>query len=77
MKAQGGTSVVFIGSKNAVAAASGASAYASAKAAAEALTAAGLGPAYRILAGFEGGFDAAGHRSVSGWKNVGLPWRQG
>jgi NAD(P)-dependent dehydrogenase (short-subunit alcohol dehydrogenase family) len=34
MKAQGGTSVVFIGSKNAVAAASGASAYASAKAAA-------------------------------------------
>ena len=34
MKGQGGTSVVFIGSKNAVAAASGASAYASAKAAA-------------------------------------------
>ncbi|HYD48666.1 MAG TPA: bifunctional rhamnulose-1-phosphate aldolase/short-chain dehydrogenase [Terriglobales bacterium] len=34
MKTQGGTSVVFIGSKNAVAAAAGASAYASAKAAA-------------------------------------------
>lgn len=34
MKAQGGASVVFIGSKNAVAAAAGASAYASAKAAA-------------------------------------------
>lgn len=34
MKHQGGTSVIFIGSKNAVAAASGASAYASAKAAA-------------------------------------------
>ena len=34
MKAQGGSSVVFIGSKNAVAAAAGASAYASAKAAA-------------------------------------------
>ncbi|MDE2301171.1 MAG: SDR family oxidoreductase, partial [Sphingomonadales bacterium] len=34
MKAQGGTSVVFIGSKNALAAAAGASAYASAKAAA-------------------------------------------
>jgi rhamnulose-1-phosphate aldolase/alcohol dehydrogenase len=34
MKSQGGTSVVFIGSKNAVAAAAGASAYASAKAAA-------------------------------------------
>lgn len=47
------------------------------KAAADALTAAGLGPAYNILDGFEGGFDAAGHRSVSGWKNVGLPWRQG
>ena len=47
------------------------------KAAADALTAAGLGPAYNILDGFEGGFDAAGHRSVSGWKNAGLPWRQG
>lgn len=46
------------------------------RAAAEALTAAGLGPAYNIIDGFEGGHDAAGRRSVSGWKNVGLPWRQ-
>ena len=47
------------------------------RAAAEALTAAGLGPAYNVLEGFEGGHDAVGQRSVSGWKNAGLPWRQG
>ncbi len=47
------------------------------KAAADAVTAAGLGPAYNILDGFEGPHDAAGHRCVSGWKNVGLPWKQG
>ncbi len=47
------------------------------KAAADALTAAGLGPAYNILDGFEGGHDADGHRTVAGWKNAGLPWRQG
>ncbi|MGL5866383.1 MAG: rhodanese-like domain-containing protein [Dermatophilaceae bacterium] len=46
-------------------------------AAAQALTAAGLGPAYNVLDGFEGPHDAAGHRTVSGWKNSGLPWRQG
>ncbi|MGL4174948.1 MAG: rhodanese-like domain-containing protein [Dermatophilaceae bacterium] len=46
-------------------------------AAAEALSAAGLGPAYNVLDGFEGPHDAAGHRTVSGWKNAGLPWRQG
>ncbi|MGL4743247.1 MAG: rhodanese-like domain-containing protein [Dermatophilaceae bacterium] len=46
-------------------------------AAAEALTAAGLGPAYNVLDGFEGPHDAAGHRTVVGWKNAGLPWRQG
>ncbi|GGL25889.1 rhodanese-like domain-containing protein [Phycicoccus endophyticus] len=45
-------------------------------AAAEAATAAGLGPAYNILEGFEGPVDAAGHRAVSGWKVDGLPWRQ-
>ncbi len=45
-------------------------------AAAEAATAAGLGPAYNVLEGFEGPLDAAGHRSVAGWKNNGLPWRQ-
>ena len=46
-------------------------------AAANALTAAGLGPAYNVLEGFEGPHDTEGHRSVSGWKNAGLPWRQG
>jgi rhodanese-related sulfurtransferase len=46
-------------------------------AAAEAATAAGLGPAYNVADGFEGPSDEHGHRSVSGWKNSGLPWRQG
>jgi rhodanese-related sulfurtransferase len=46
-------------------------------AAARALTAAGLGPAYNVLEGFEGPHDHDGHRTVSGWKNAGLPWRQG
>jgi rhodanese-related sulfurtransferase len=46
-------------------------------AAAEALTAAGLGPAYNVLDGFEGPHDAQGHRTLGGWKNDGLPWRQG
>ena len=47
------------------------------KAAAEALTEAGLGPAYNIVDGFEGQHDAAHHRTLGGWKNDGLPWRQG
>ena len=47
------------------------------KAAAEALTAAGLGPAFNVLEGFEGSHDAEGHRTVAGWKVAGLPWRQG
>lgn len=47
------------------------------RSAAEALTAAGLGPAYNVVEGFEGPHDHEGHRSVSGWKNAGLPWRQG
>ena len=47
------------------------------KHAAEAATAAGLGPAYNILDGFEGPQDAHHHRSVAGWKVDGLPWRQG
>jgi rhodanese-related sulfurtransferase len=46
-------------------------------AAAKAATAAGLGPAYNIAHGFEGPHDDHGHRSVAGWKNDGLPWRQG
>ena len=47
------------------------------RSAAEALTAAGLGPAFNVLDGFEGPHDAQGHRTVAGWKVAGLPWRQG
>lgn len=47
------------------------------RAAAEALTAAGFGPAYNIVDGFEGQHDAVRHRTLGGWKNDGLPWRQG
>ncbi|MFL6150884.1 MAG: rhodanese-like domain-containing protein [Ornithinibacter sp.] len=47
------------------------------KAAAEALTAAGLGPAFNVIEGFEGPHDESGHRTVAGWKVAGLPWRQG
>ena len=46
-------------------------------AAAKAATAAGLGPAYNVSDGFEGQLGQDGHRSVSGWKADGLPWRQG
>jgi rhodanese-related sulfurtransferase len=45
-------------------------------AAAEAATAAGLGPAFNISDGFEGQHDAEGHRTRGGWKNSDLPWRQ-
>ncbi len=44
--------------------------------AARAATSAGLGPAYNVLDGFEGGLDAAGHRGAAGWRAEGLPWRQ-
>ena len=44
--------------------------------AAQAATAAGLGPAYNVLDGFEGAVDDAGHRGGSGWRAVGLPWSQ-
>ena len=47
------------------------------RAAAEALTDAGLGPAFNVLEGFEGPHDGEGHRTVAGWKVAGLPWRQG
>ena len=43
--------------------------------AARALTAAGLGPAYNVVEGFEGGIDASGRRGGSGWRAAGLPWR--
>jgi rhodanese-related sulfurtransferase len=46
-------------------------------AAAEVATAAGLGPAYNVVDGFEGPLDHDGHRTVAGWKVAGLPWRQG
>jgi rhodanese-related sulfurtransferase len=46
-------------------------------AAAKAATAAGLGPAYNVADGFEGQLGRDGHRSVTGWKAAGLPWRQG
>ena len=47
------------------------------KAAAAALTAAGFGPCYNILDGFEGHPDPQRHRgTVSGWKVDGLPWVQ-
>lgn len=44
--------------------------------AAIAATAAGMGPAYNVLDGFEGGLDENGHRGGEGWRAVGLPWRQ-
>ncbi|MDH6198134.1 rhodanese-related sulfurtransferase [Mycobacterium frederiksbergense] len=45
-------------------------------AAAEAATAAGIGPSYNILDGFEGNLDENRHRGGTGWKAVGLPWKQ-
>lgn len=45
-------------------------------AAAEAATAAGIGPSYNVLDGFEGQLDENGHRGAGGWKSVGLPWKQ-
>lgn len=45
-------------------------------AAAEALTAAGTGPAYNVLDGFEGPLGDDGHRGGRGWRAAGLPWAQ-
>lgn len=45
-------------------------------AAARAATAAGIGPAYNVLEGFEGVADAFGRRATNGWRVAGLPWRQ-
>jgi rhodanese-related sulfurtransferase len=44
--------------------------------AAEAATEAGIAPSYNVLDGFEGNLDEQGHRGGTGWKAVGLPWRQ-
>ena len=47
------------------------------KAAAQAMTAAGMSRCYNIIDGFEGPPDQAGHRgAVAGWKASGLPWQQ-
>jgi rhodanese-related sulfurtransferase len=44
--------------------------------AAQAATAAGIGPSYNVLDGFEGQLDAQGHRGGTGWRAIGLPWKQ-
>ena len=44
--------------------------------AAQAATAAGIAPSYNMLDGFEGNLDAQGHRGSTGWRALGLPWRQ-
>lgn len=45
-------------------------------AAAEAATEVGITPSYNVLDGFEGHLDEAGHRGGTGWRAIGLPWRQ-
>ncbi len=44
-------------------------------AAATTATAAGLGPAYNVLTGFEGDVGPDGQRGHQGWRAAGLPWR--
>jgi rhodanese-related sulfurtransferase len=44
--------------------------------AAEVATEAGITPAYNVLDGFEGHLDVNGHRGETGWRAVGLPWKQ-
>lgn len=44
--------------------------------AAQAATAAGYGPAYNVLEGFEGPTGEDGHRGHVGWRADGLPWIQ-
>ena len=44
--------------------------------AAEAATGAGIAPSYNVLDGFEGDLDEDKHRGGTGWKAVGLPWKQ-
>jgi rhodanese-related sulfurtransferase len=45
-------------------------------AAARAATAAGLGPCFNVLDGFEGQLGDDGHRGGGGWRAAGLPWSQ-
>jgi rhodanese-related sulfurtransferase len=44
--------------------------------AAEVATEAGITPSYNVLDGFEGHIDAEGHRGGTGWRAIGLPWKQ-
>ncbi|MEV2225755.1 rhodanese-like domain-containing protein [Nocardia vinacea] len=44
--------------------------------AAVAATGAGIAPSFNVLEGFEGPIDELGHRGGSGWRAIGLPWRQ-
>lgn len=44
--------------------------------AAETATEAGIGPSYNMLDGFEGQLDEHGHRGGTGWRALGLPWKQ-
>jgi rhodanese-related sulfurtransferase len=44
--------------------------------AAEVATEAGIAPSYNVLDGFEGHLGANGHRGETGWRAVGLPWKQ-
>ncbi len=45
--------------------------------AAELATEAGIAPSYNVLDGFEGHLNAEGHRGDTGWRAIGLPWKQG
>ena len=44
--------------------------------AAIAATAAGIGPSYNVIEGFEGGMNTLGHRGAVGWQAADLPWHQ-
>ncbi|ORA80336.1 sulfurtransferase [Mycolicibacter kumamotonensis] len=44
--------------------------------AAQTATAAGIVPSYNVLDGFEGQLDEHAHRGGTGWRAVGLPWKQ-
>jgi rhodanese-related sulfurtransferase len=44
--------------------------------AAQVATGGGIAPAYNVLDGFEGQLDAHGHRGETGWRAIGLPWKQ-
>lgn len=44
--------------------------------AAQVATQLGITPAYNVLDGFEGQLGADGHRGETGWRAVGLPWKQ-